>query len=249
MFSLPLFKRDIKENYRYWGLMTGVLVLFIVTFLLLTNSMSNDRSGGSAGQIMIQQFYSMFAVLLPMLFIVSTSNKLIVAQVDRGSLAYVMVNPLKRNQVSITHGVFLASSLVAMFAFISVAGAIVIIATGAALELKAFLLLNLGALLLNLAASGIAYFSTCIFNSSRNYLIVGAGVPVVFFIFNLLANMGTLVENMQYFKYATIYTLFNQTDVMAYNSSIIWKFFVLAGISVIGYLAGIVIFKKKDLPV
>jgi len=79
-------------------------------------------------------------------------------------------------------------------------------------------------------------------------MAIGAGIPVVFFVFNMLANMGVIVENMEIFKYFTIYTLFNQAEIMAYNSNIIWQFFILLGILAVGYVAGNIVFKRKDLP-
>ena len=43
--------------------------------------------------------YTMTSVLLGMIFVIVTCNKLVAAQVDRGSMAYVLSTPTKRSSV------------------------------------------------------------------------------------------------------------------------------------------------------
>jgi ABC-2 type transport system permease protein len=258
MFSKSLMKKTVKENFTLWAVMTGVLIAFLLISLGVMVSVSNGSFGGgnapaSGGDIMtggiINQYYSMFAILIPMIYIFLTANKLIAAKVDKGSLSYVMANPIKRNQVSVTQAIYLISSIVAMFTLITVAGLILITATGLNIATGSFILLNVGAMLLLIAISGISYLASCIFNLSGRSLAVGAGIPIAFFLFSTLSSFSSFgVEALKYFKYFTINTLYNISDVLAHNTNMTWEFIVLFGIMAVCYAGGVLYFKKKDLP-
>lgn len=251
MFSKSLFKKSVKDNYKFWLGMTVALTLMLVLLITAANSFANSPRGGGGdrmGSGILQQFYTMFAMLLPMIYIVMTGNKLVAAQVDKGSLACIMSRPVKRNQFSMTQALYLAGSVVAMFAVVTVTGLIMIGVTGINIEIGAFLLLNLGIILFHLAISGISFFASCIFNFSGKSLLLGAGLPVLFFVFNMLTSFSGLLAEMEYFKYFTINTLFNYADITAYSLNMIWQFLILFAVAAGCYTAGVLYFKKKDLP-
>ncbi|MCL2796664.1 MAG: ABC transporter permease [Firmicutes bacterium] len=257
MFSNTLFKKTLKDNYKFWLFVTLGLSVMLLILMMAANSFAgrmSERPGGSEGagafgaNMILEQFYTMFAMLLPLIYIVITANKLIAAQVDRGSLSFVMAKPLKRNQVSMTQGLFLSGSIVAMFSVVTLVGLAFIGATGLDIEIGAFLLLNLGIVLFHLAISGISYLASCVFNLSSKSLLIGAGIPVFFFIANLLSNFSSLAEIMGYFKYASLNTLYNTADILAYSGNMIWQFLILFAVAAGCYAAGVMYFKRKDLP-
>lgn len=127
-------------------------------------------------------------------------------------------------------------SIILMFAMITVTGVIVIEATGLDFEIGAFLILNLGITCLHLAISGIAYLASCIFNSSSRSMQFGAGLPVFFFVCNMLAIFSNYAEIMEYFKYFTIFSFYNYSNIMAYSQNMIWQFPVLFGIAAVCYI-------------
>lgn len=256
MFSKSIFKKTLKDNWKFWFWITLGLSLMMVVLMLAANSFINNPdmhgSGGGGGgraiDSILDQYYTMFAMLLPMIYIVMTGNKLIAAQVDKGSLAYVMSKPIKRNQFSLTQAIYFIGSIVAMFAVITIVGIIMISATGLEIEIGAFLLLNLGIVIFHLAISGISYLASCIFNFSGKSLLIGAGIPVMFFVFNMLSGFSNLAEIMKIFKYLTLNSLFNVSDIMSYSANMIWQFGILLAVAGTCYTAGILYFKKKDLP-
>lgn len=248
MLSKPLLKKTIKNNYKLWIGITAGLTLMLIIILAAQNSFSGgDEVENDISYHIMNQFYGMFAMLLPMIYVVITGNKLIAAQVDKGSFAYVMSKPVKRNQVSMTQAFFFIGSIFAMFAVVAVTGLIMIAATGVNQEIDAFLLLNLGIICYHLAISGISFMASCIFNRSSTSLLVGAGIPVAFFMFNILASLSDLADIMKLFKYLTINTLFSVSDIMANSTNMIWQFLILFGIAAVCYTVGVMYFKKKDL--
>lgn len=56
-----------------------------------------------------------------------------------------------------------------------------------ALDVDTFLILNFGIFLYPFVISGICFCSSCIFNSSKNSLIFGAGISLCFFVMAALA--------------------------------------------------------------
>ena len=107
-----------------------------------------------------------------------------------------------------------------------------------------FIQLNLGIFLLMFAIGSISFMFSCVFNLSRNSLALGAGIPFAFFILSMLANMSPSFASL---RFATINTLYNPMDVVS-GEGYVPQFVTLACIGLVLYLVGVVVFKKKDLP-
>lgn len=107
-----------------------------------------------------------------------------------------------------------------------------------------YLMLNLGCLLLILATSSISFFFSCVFNLSKNSLALGAGIPIAFFIFQI---MGQISDSLEGFKYLSLNTLYD-TNVIISDGSYWVQFVVLAVVGLVLYCAGAIWFKRKDLP-
>lgn len=242
MISFPLLKNTIKTNVKMWIILTGTLMLLMVAIFFVGSNFS------SSGDIVIQQFYTLFAALIPLIYITSTANKLIAQKIDNGSLAYIMSNPIKRNKVSMTQAIFLIGSIVLMYIMITLTGLVTMLFLGEVIALNTFFLLNLGSMLLMFSISGIAFVASCFFNTSRHSLAIGAGIPVAFLLLKMLSDFSTFSENMAIFKYLTLNTLFNVNDIISGSSHMIWQFSILFSVALISYIASIMIFKRKDLP-
>ncbi len=111
-------------------------------------------------------------------------------------------------------------------------------------DVKAYIMLNLGAFLLMFAISSISFLFSCIFNLTKNSLTLGAGIPVAFFIFQIMAQVGDSLEN---FKYLSLNTLFN-TEAIINGGEYLVQFIVLAVLAVLLYIVSVRWFKEKDLP-
>ena len=191
------------------------------------------------------QYFGNFALLLPMIYLVSTGIRLVAAKVDKGDMASSLSAPVTRNQVTMTSAVYLAGSLVLMFAVLAGVGTgVAAVAQPGVLDVSAFLRLAAGACLLQLAMSGIVFCASCVFNRSRQATAVGAGLAVLFFVANLLSGMS---RDLEVFKYVSLITLFD-AEVIASGDNFLWQFIVLAVIALLTYVAGIKVFKEKDLP-
>jgi ABC-2 type transport system permease protein len=199
----------------------------------------------SLNGMLATQFFQMLAVLFPMIYVIIVGNKLIADRVDRGDMAYILSTPTRRNQVTFTQALYLFGSLIVMFGLFAGAGLVAAaIFQPGVLVIKSFLVLDLGAFLLAFATSGITFASSCIYNLSKNSLALGAGLPLTFFVCNLLAMMG---DNLKVFKYFTLQTLYDTNKILA-GSGYARQLAILAIIGAGLYAIGMIVFREKDLP-
>ena len=111
-------------------------------------------------------------------------------------------------------------------------------------DVPAYLTINLGWFLFLFAIGSISFAASCIFNLSKKSLALGAGLPVAFFVFKILAQTG---DGLQMFKYISLNTLFDPNAILA-GSGYAVQFVVLAVIGIVLYIVGLECFKRKDLP-
>jgi ABC-2 type transport system permease protein len=240
MFSKPLMKQIIKSNLKLFLIFTGVLCL-LISLLMIVYTPSLGTFIDFAGM----HFFVMLAPIFSMIYVIIIGTRMIAGQVDKGSMGYILSSPVTRTQVTFTNALFLAGSLVVMYALIAVFG----IGTGAIvrpgeLDNGAIIGLSLGAVVLQLAISGIVFCASCIFNRTSRSLIFGAGLPIIFYASNLLATAST---SLAFFKYFSLLTLFDAKAIIS-GQSYALNFFILAVTAVILYAIGIKVFKEKDLP-
>lgn len=242
MISKALLKRDCHLSFKLWVVITATMagLLFLMMF-------SAKQMGPGAASI-VAQFYTLMGPLLFVFYAGSTNNKLIAAQVDNGSLAYVMSAPLKRISVVLTQAAFSCLSVVLMYLVLGIVGVLGITVFGIEMGLKSILLLNLGALLLSLCTSGIGFFASCAFNSSGKSIALGVGLPMAFVMIRLAGQIFSGHEILKLCKYLTINSLLNTTDVLNCSANMVWEFLVMFGIGFVLYFSGIMLFNKKDLP-
>jgi len=250
----PLLKKTLKDNWKLWAVITAAITGMITLIISVPSLTDNSKLGAMmdsgvsfAGQG-LTMLYPMFIVMLATVYAVVTANKLIAAQVDRGSMGYIMVNPIKRNQFSVTQGIFMAGSIAGMFAVVTAVGSVALALTGDAATIGFFALLNLGCMLLILACSGVAFLASCIFNRSGASLAMGGGIVITSFLLSFLSQLEEYVSFFKVFRYTTLHALFNTTHIVEQGAGMIWDFCILLVIAIVCYVVGAMAFKKKDLP-
>lgn len=260
MISLPYFRQVVKSNIKFLCVFTLVLCLFLVamTNVFTPNTMDDLQSavsGTALGHIftgngtligfMSNSFYALMAIIFPMVYSIMVGNRLIAEKIDKGNMAGFLSTPTTRLQITLSSAFYFTMSLVVMWGIASCVGIFSSnIFQPDALDIKTFLLLNLGVLLYHLVISGICFCSSCIFNSSKYSLIFGAGIPLYFFVISMFIKLS---DNLDFLKYITLNTLFNTQNIIADNGYA-KEFVIMAVMTVVLYSIGIIWFQKKDLP-
>lgn len=208
-----------------------------------------------------KMYFTVLGLLPLFVLVMIAANSLIAAQVDKGSMAYILSTPTKRSAVAVTQALYM---LLVPLVILAVT-CCVKIATGIAIlgdiDIPKTITLYIGMYLVVEAAAGICYLCSCIFNQSSKALSIGGGITLWFFLAALLGmfgsedmvNMGVGSETLDIFNKLTIISLFDADAVQTIGTNSVDTGFVpgmiiLAVIAVICYAAGCVKFCKKDLP-
>ena len=107
-----------------------------------------------------------------------------------------------------------------------------------------YVMVNLGIFLLMFATSSISFLFSCLFNLTKNSVALGAGIPIAFYLFQ---TMSSVSEDMEFFRYFTINTLYDPIGIIG-NTNFWLQFTILGIIGVLLYGISVKIFKEKDLP-
>jgi ABC-2 type transport system permease protein len=240
MISKPLLKQITKSYFKLFLIFTGVQSL-LISILMIVYTPSLGTFIDFAGM----HFFVMLSPIFAMIYLIIVGTGMIAGQVDKGSMGYTLSNPITRTQITFTNALFLAGSLALMYVVIAAIGIVVAaIAQPGILDNGAILRLSLGAVALQFAISGIVFCSSCIFNRSSRSLIFGAGLPIIFYAANLLA---TISEDLAFFKYFSLLTMFDTKSIIS-GQGYALSYIVLAVIALVLYVAGMKVFKEKDLP-
>ena len=244
------------EDLDIENMMSTMLEVMGVSSDLVENMSNMDMT------TMLNRMYFTVMGLLPIfLFIVIVANSLIVDQVDRGSMAYILSTPTRRSAVVNTQAVFLIVAPLLMLAIVCAARLASSFVIFDEVNVIGTIVLYLGMYILVEAVAGICYLGSCLFNQSKKSMAFGGGLTVWFFLASLLGmfgsssmvDMGIGVEALGIFNKLTLIGLYDIDSIAtvgtgSVDTAFIWKLAVLAAIAMICYAAGAIRFRKKDLP-
>lgn len=202
-------------------------------------------------------FYKLAGLLLPIIFMIMASNNLISGQVDSGSMAYILSTSTKRRTVVFTQAVYLIGSLFCMFSLSTITGCVCLSLIKADVDLTytKLIYLNLGAFFVLFCLSGLCFCTSCWFDRSKRSMAIGGGLSIFALVAAMLGLFGSQVipsvvrlDSLNYFNWATIISLFDVISIIDGTKTFIYKYAILFGLGLIGYIVGSERFIKKDLP-
>lgn len=262
-----LLKWNIKSNWGIFAFTSGLMLIYSITSLS-TYNIDNMEALLSMMEAMPQELmkamgfdgltsdltfflgaflYGFILLIFPLIYTVTTGIRLVVEQVDSGSMVYLLATPHSRRKLMVNQALFHSASTVILMLF--QVGILMVLAKllfPGKLVVDRFLLLNLVTISVLLVSSGITFLSSCIFNETRTALIVGAGIPIVSFLFRMVSEIDDAYEAFKYVSYyASVVPerIFNDYGY-AYGVS-----FTLLAAAVLLYGLGIMIFDKRSLTI
>ena len=244
------FKQSVKNNWKLWALLTGVLCFFTTVMTIVSKSMASSASEHGRVFSVLEMHaqggvFGMMGIILILIYAIAVGNKLVVSEVDGGTMSFTLNTPTTRRQLIFSKATFYILSLIAMCMTVGLFGTISGTAVGVDLDYGKFWLLILGLFTYSLAISGICFAASCWFNKSGNALMIGAGFPIAFFLLNTLSMM----DDLSFMKYFSLNTLFDTTKVIAGDMVFTAISFVaMFAIGIVLYIVGINKFLRKDLP-
>jgi ABC-2 type transport system permease protein len=266
MISFPLFKRNMSYSLKVSVIFIAILAMYttIIIYMfdpemaemlkqyqeMMPGMMSAVGMTGATStltEFINTYLYGFIMLIIPMIFEIIIVNHLLMKYVDSGSMACLLATPNSRKKIITTQFLSIWLSILFIIVVTTIIGIVSSEAMFAGeLEISKYIQLNVSVFFLHLAVSGIAFFGACFFNESKGYFAVGAGIPILFYLIQMLANMG---DKLDFLKYFTLYTLFPGDKIMSGDEGALVSNIVLVGIAVILYVTGIVRFIKKDLSI
>lgn len=264
MFSFPMIKHNFKSCLVPFIIIFAFLVMYTTVIIYmydpklaemlegyqeaLPEMMAAVGMTGVAASLIewIQIYlYGFIMLLFPLIFIIIAVNKLVMGFIDNGSMAGILATPNSRGKIIITQLLSLYVWLLFLMFCITTVG---IVSANTMfpeeLDIGKYIWLNVGTLMLWFAVASITFLAACIFSDAKYYYFLGAGVPILFFFFNMMGNMG---EDLEFFKYATIYSLLPADKLIAGDSEAILPCIILLLICIVLSAVGGIYFTKRDL--
>lgn len=266
MISLALFRRNLYSLCKPLLIFAAVLAMYtaVVIYMFdpeLAKVLSEYQqmmpevmaafgmSGGGESLIAFLHtyLYGFFMLIFPMVFSIIMVNILLARYVDQGSLACMLATPNSRGKIIATQ---LISAWVGLFLLIALMSAVGIAVSAAlfpgALDLRQYLSLNASTFLFHFMIMSICFLAACIFHDSRGYFTLGAGLPLLFYVLEMMANLGGQLEKLQY---ATLFTLFPGEKIIAQDSGVWQANLLLFAIGAVLYLVGALYFTRRDFSI
>lgn len=255
LLSKHILKQSIRNNWKLWTIMTGVLCFFIIviTFSMTNRGDMDDRGMQMFSQSMEQIYASAFfgtsgmGMILMLIFAITAGNKLVAGEIDRGTMSFTLNTPTTRKQIIFSKALFYVISIFLMVIAMGLSGTFASFAAGADINVGKLWLVILGCLLFSFATSGICFFASCWFNKSGQSLMIGAGLPVTFFLLSSLSSL-IKISDKEFLKYFSMNTLLDTTNILT-ETNFIAQFIVMGAIGLVLHTVGIYKFLKKDLPI
>ena len=264
MISLTLLKRNLKSCLMPFFIIFAFLCLYTTVIIYMYNPelssmLSNYQKAlpemmnavgmsGIATNLLqwIQIYlYGFIMLLFPLIFVIILVNKLLMSYIDNGSMASLLATPNSRGKVIRTQLLSMFIWLTILMVAVSILGiAYSQMEFPGQLDVSKYIVLNICTLFLWFAVGSISFCTACFVSESKYYYLIGAGLPIAFFMFQMLGNMG---DKLKGFKYVSLYSLL-PTDKIVSDANDFWlPVIALLGIAIVLSIIGCYYFKKRDL--
>lgn len=264
MFNPTLYLQGIKGIWKMLLIFAAILTMYFTIIISMFDpalgsalnefaeampelmaTVGMDPSSTTMISFMSAYLYGFIMLIFPMIFSIICANSLVARHVEKGSMTYLLAAPVKRRSVAFTQSMVLCTGIVFLSAFATVLGIVACeVSFPDELDIKGFVLLNVGALCLQLFIGAICFLASCVFSDTKLSIAFGAGIPALGFIIQMLANAGDELEGI---KYATFFTLYNPEAVAAGETEALLGIAVLFVGALVLFFVAIAVFARKDL--
>jgi len=224
-----------------------MFAFFVTIMVFMAPGIADRVDDFSLLQMLAEGVFSiqggMFGMMLILIYAITVGNKLVVKQIDQGTMSFILNTPTTRKQIIFSKTLFYISSILLMIIVVGLFVTVSSVLVDIELNLARLWLVLLGFFLYALAVSGICFAASCWFNKAGYSIMLGAGLPIIFFLFSSLS----IMEDLNWMRFLSINTLFDAIGVVN-GATFIPQFIALFAIGVACYIVGIIKFLKKDLP-
>lgn len=265
--NLTLLRMTFQKNALLGGIFLGVMFLYSAVMVSMFSPDSLEalnamfkvlppemmKAFGFSGAFntlvgyLASWLYGLILTAFPMVYCIILGNRLVAKTVDSGSIACLLATPNSRTKIVVTKGVYAICSIALMQMIVFGFNLLLCKALfpDETVDVPVFFQLNLTVMLVNVSVMAITFFFSCLFNDSRRALGFGCVVPVGCLLLNMLGNAS---EDAEVLKACSIYGWYDPVGIANGDDTLIVNLIYLS-ITVVLFLAGVFIFRRKRLPV
>ncbi|WP_297285705.1 ABC transporter permease [uncultured Brachyspira sp.] len=264
MFNLVLLKKEFKSNFKILLIFASVLTMYgaIIVSMFdpkLVDSLNSmvesmpqmfalfgmNNFSSNLTDFLIDYLYSFLLIIFPLIFIVLLVNRLVIRYIDKGSIAYLFATPNSRIKIISTQ---ILSAILEIF-ILNLYITILLIITSeimfkGGLDIVKLIIINVGLFGLWFAFLGICILSSVSFSSTTISLWAGAGICILFMLFQMMSRVG---EKAEFFKYLSIITLFSPSKYSTDFNIFLIGAVCLFAVGIATNILAVIIFNKRDI--
>lgn len=261
---LPLLKKELKASRKILFMFMALLSMYAIIIVAMYDpsmasvldmmaetmpdffaAFSMTNPGSTILEFVANYLYGFILVVIPMIFTIIMSHRLMGRYLDKGSMAYLLATPYKRSQVFFTQWAVLMLNIVILLGYASILiGVCMTVLVEESFSLASFCLMNVGLLCLHLCLASGCYLSSCSFDEAKWSVGFGAGACVIFVLIQMLSQVS---DKIDFLKYLTPLTLFDAKGLINGDTLAIVGMIVLLAASLGLLYVALNYFKKRDL--
>lgn len=258
-----LFLRTVKDNWLRLVIFALVLIFYswmIVSFFptieksyanlwenipegLKSFFMAQNVAPDTLEGFITVEFVGMWIIIMAA-FVISFANKIIVKEIEDGTLELLLSHPVSRSQVVVSRALVLVLGLVLLI--IVTVGTILLTAQAKDIEAQAkgYLALGLIGFFLFLAVWSYSLIFSAVFSERSRATFLSTGLTIFFYLFDFLAKYSQTIEKV---NFLTIFHYYQPSELLS-QGTINWSDAgILLLISLICFSVALIIFKKRDI--
>lgn len=265
--SLPLFKMTFKKNVILAVIFLGVMLMYSIVMISMFSPESLDalnamfkvlppemmKALGFNGAFdslvgyLASWLYGLILTAFPMVYCIILGHKLVAKTVDSGSMACLLATPHSRTKIIVTKGIYALLSMAVMQMVVFGINLLIskLMFPSEHIAIFTFFKLNVTVMLVNLVVMAITFFFSCLFNDARFSLGFGSGIPIAFLLLNMLGNAS---KDGEFLKKLSIYGWYDPVGI-ANGDGTLHVNLVYCGIIIALFIASVMVFRKKRLPI
>lgn len=264
MINFILLKKEFKSNLKILLIFAAVLTMYGAIIISMfdpklvdsLNSMVEsmpqmfalfgmNNFSNNLTDFLIDYLYSFLLIIFPLVFIVLLVNRLVIRYIDKGSIAYLFATPNSRIKIISTQ---ILNAVIEIFILNLYVTMLLIIVSEimfkGELDITKLVIINIGLFGLWFSFLGICFLSSVSFSSSVISLWAGAGICILFMLFQMMSRVG---EKAEFFKYLSIITLFAPSKYSTDFNIFLIGAVCLFAVGIATNILAVIIFNKRDI--
>lgn len=266
--SLTIFKNTLRRNYKLlviFAVVMGFYLSVIISLIDPVNMKEIQELFGAmesyldAFGISIEDmttplnytasvFFSVIVMAFTMVFYVIQSNALLGKSVDDTSLSYTLSAPVTRTRLVVTQAVYLIFSMFVLFAVIwGIGTAFLSSFEEFEFDFGAYLNLVCVTFFLSTAIAMLSFFLSVAFCGSKLGVGLATGVPIALLFMSVMGGAGG--DKTRWLQKVSPFGWLDSVGIVSGRVETWWMYIAFAGAILVFFVAAIIVFNRKRLPI